>query len=373
MGNLYAGCLTMPGFADIDKTAGPRLSPDNVVLTGEIAELRTKHAMLSKELNELTAALALANTQFTEGTDRIRIFNIEMAVYEKEMKETQGHIFALKKRRAMAVTASGVEQEFNRQEKILTTLGAKQRELNKLLIEIESNTKLFDQTLADKTAVVERLSLTISDMQPRRKALVVEVAELEAAAKIFIEAERLSGELGTLTTGITAHTNEINGLKAFVAEAEPEAAALQAQISEFEQSLAALEQANKEIKELTAQKASLIGEVERLEDKESALSLDSGKLQRELDKQTEILKDHKAVNETNRGNVPALEKELLTYNERIAGAKINLTKRGESKRKKDMELDNFEKALATKLRLESELLNIEEGTAALGEIVRSTL
>ncbi|MBF0568250.1 MAG: hypothetical protein HQK95_05220 [Nitrospirae bacterium] len=361
----------MPILANIDKTADPLLSPDNIVLTGEITELRDKHARFSKELKELAGALALANTQLTEGTDRTRLFNVEMAVHEKEMKEMQGHIFALKKRRAMAGTAGGVEQEFNRQESILRTLGAKQRELNKLLLEVESNTKLYEQTLADKLAVVERLSLTIADMQPRRKALVEEVAVLEGVAKIFIEAERLAGQLGTITTGIDEHTAEIKDLRAYVAEAAPETTALEAQISELEQSLAALEQANRELKELTAQKASLIGEVESLEDKDRALSLDCGKLQRELDKQTGTLDEIKAVNAANRANAPALEKELLACNEKIAEARVNLTKHGESKRKKDLELENFEKALDTKLRLESELMYIEEGTAALGEIARS--
>ncbi|WP_420264729.1 hypothetical protein [Candidatus Magnetominusculus dajiuhuensis] len=411
----------MPILANIDKTADPRLSPDNIVLTGEITELRDKHARFSKELKELAGALALANTQLTEGTDRIRLFNVEMAVHEKEMKEMQGHIFALKKRRAMAGTAGGVEQEFNRQENILRTLGAKQRELNKLLLEVESNTKLYEQTLADKLAVVERLSLTIADMQPRRKALVEEVAVLEGVAKIFIEAEQLSGELDTLTAAVKQHTNELNGLKAFtdecyingnltlkcteelnvllnnfikacshdgnipqicknelnvlkafVAEFEPEATSLDAQVREFEQKIDALEhEMGRENRELTAQKASLIEMVERLEEQDGALSLETAKLQRELDKQTEILKDRKAVNETNRANAPALEKELLACNEKIAEARVNLTKHGESKRKKDLELENFEKALATKLRLESELMYIEEGTAALGEIARS--
>ncbi|KWT94841.1 hypothetical protein [Candidatus Magnetominusculus xianensis] len=349
----------------------PRKSPDNIVLAAEITQLREKHAKLSKELTELTGALDAANKNLTEGDDRIRSYNTEMAVHEKEMKEMQGHIFELKKRRAMAGTASGVEQEFNRQERLLSSLGAKQRELNKLLMEIESNTKLYEETMSDKTAVLQRLLLNLDDMQPKRRALIEEVSGLEAVAKIFIEAERLSGELGTLTEGITRHTTELNTLKAFIAEVEPETSALEAQIKGLEQTLAALEQTNREIKELIAKKSSVIEAVERLEEEEKSLSLDSGKLQRELDKQTETLKNRKAENETNRASAGALEKELKTYNEKIAEAKINLTKHGESKRKKDAELEKFENALASKLNLESELVYIEEGTAALGKIVRS--
>ncbi|MBF0457182.1 MAG: hypothetical protein HQK99_04725 [Nitrospirae bacterium] len=355
----------------IERNDGRRMSPDNIVITGEITELRTRRARLSKELSDLTDALNLANKQFADGSDRIRVYNVEMAVHEKEMKEMQGHIFALKKRRAMAGTEGGVEHEFNRQEKLLNTLGAKQRELNKLLLEIEANTKLYEETMADKTAVVERLSLTISDMQPKRKALVDEVAVLEALAKIFIEAERLAGELGVLTTGITQCTDEINALKAFVAEAEPQTAALETEVGELEQRLEALEQANREVKELTAQKASLTETIGSLEQREKSLSLNAGELQGQLDKQTEILKERKAANEANRASAPALAKELLAYDEKIAGAKINLTKHAESKRKKDLEMENIEINLASKFRLESELLYIEKGTAALGEIVRS--
>ncbi|MBF0516344.1 MAG: hypothetical protein HQK97_04370 [Nitrospirae bacterium] len=349
----------------------PRQSPDNIVLAGEITQLRQSHAKLAAQLSELTAALDLANRQLTEGTERISAYNTEMAVHEKEMKEMQGHIFALKKRRAMAGTASGVEQEFNRQEKLLTSLGAKQRQLNAQLMEIESNTKLFEEIMSEKTAVFERLLLNIDDKQPKRRALIGEVSDLESAAKIFIEAEQLSGELGTLTTSISELTYELKALKSFIAEAEPETTALETQIAELGQSLAELEKTNREIKELTAQKASSIEVVERLEDQQRALSLEEGKLQRELDKQTDILKERKAINEANRASAPALQTQLKSLNEKIAEAKINLTKHGESKRKKDLELEKFENALASKLRLESELLYIEEGTSALGEIVRS--
>lgn len=349
----------------------PRKSTDNIALLREIAALREKHAKLSTQRSELTDALDHANKKYADDSDRIRSFNVEMAVREKEMREMQGHIFALKKRRAMAGSDSSVADEFNRQERLLNTLSTKHSELSKVLLEIESNMKLYSEVMADKTATLQRVSMNLGDREPKRNALADEVAALEAAAKIFIEAERLDGELGVLTDQIAKHTSEIKSLKAYIAEAEPEAAALETEIGGLEKELSALEQANKEIKELTAQKAAMIDAVEQLEDQDKALALDNSKSQRDLDKLSETLKERKAVNETNKAAAPAIEAELRTYSAKISDAKINLTKYGELKKKRDMELQKFENALNAKLELETEILLIEEGTAALGEIARS--
>jgi chromosome segregation ATPase len=349
------------------------MSPDNIVLIGEISGLRARHAKLAKDLGDLTGGLSLANKRFAENSAKIRVFNIELAVHEKEMKEMQGHIFALKKRRTTVGSPRHVEEEFNRQETLLKNLTARHRELNSLLLEIESNTKLFEQTMSDKGAIVERLSTNIDDLRPRRKSLAEEVSGLEAIAKIFIEAEQLSRELGTLTTAINQHTNELNDLKAFISAAEPETANLDVLVGGLQQRCDTLERETREIQELLARKSSSIEAVERLDEQEKALSLEVGKLQRELDKQAEILGARKAVNETNRLNAPSLEKELSACNEMIAEARENLAKHSESKKKKEGELNKFAEALASKLRLESELLSLEEGVAALGENVRSAV
>ena len=208
----------------------------------EVAELRELQARMQRDRDLTAQEFHSSQERFDRETARLTELNTELAVVERQLKDTRNEILLL--RRSLAGTKSKVlalEEEFTNREAELFQLRQEAKRLQQETEPLESRSK---EALHSRDAFSRKhqgLSSAVEHYEVRRSKLVKEIEELLTSTET--EREGILGEMHHAAIALMNRIVERDRVKHLVAREAASVATLRESVSRLDRKLQSIQEA----------------------------------------------------------------------------------------------------------------------------------
>jgi chromosome segregation ATPase len=279
----------------------------------EVAELRKLHARARQDHSAMAQELQSIQEQFDREAGRLTALSTELAVVERQLKDTRNEILLL--RRDLSGTKSKVvalDEEFANREADLSQLRQTGNRLHGEAERLESQEREAIAAIAAIDQKRRRLLSAIEQDEARRSRLVKEIEE----RLVLTEAERegILGDLQDASITFLSRIVERDSVKEILAREEASVAALSEGVSRLDNKRRSLQEA-----EMLHQKRSALGtEISNLENQVKSVDLGIQELQKALAAGQTELDMVSRENGERRSTMSELENRVGPYDELVS-------------------------------------------------------
>ena len=319
----------------------------------DMAELRKRRNALHKESSKLSEEMQLITPKVEKRIAQLRASGKTLAAVEKDVKDTQGKISLLIRKRAeMDKRAVFFQKELSE----IQTIEAEQTQLrhtnDELTTEIENkegDIRVVSESIADFKAGMNEMIFQVAEQEAERDSLSKDIAQI--MENTSLNRDKMEAELNDLSVDFVRKVGERDTLKERLSTIERETENINESIAGLEQKIQFLE----EVKNLHAQRNTLRAGLEKQKTESLSLAAKREELQKTLsDKQ----KQHDALSTENaerKEEMISLEEQVSVYVGALSTAQAAKEEWSSSLELVEQSAEGLIKDLGEKIRLEEEL------------------
>ena len=325
----------------------------------DVSKLHKRRDLARKTLNDLSEELKRISSELEERTPQLTALRRGLAVTEREIKDSQGEIFLLhRKRIEIDETSSVLLKEIQTREAELAKLNNSKDGLNTDIKNIEIDVQETSNAASVLEAKKQDVSSRVDEMEAEKRRLSDDMSQI--LSKTSLDREKIEEELNDLSTTLFNSIAERDALKQQLSAQETATNEMTKEVSELDEKVALLE----EIKALQGERVSLKADVEKQEGEVRSLAPRLKELQKISDVKQEQADKLSTENAERKYSVDSLEKEVKVYDEALSALDGAQERLKSSSKRAEQDRDVLKKLLIDKARLEEEL------RTAMGKVTR---
>jgi chromosome segregation ATPase len=332
----------------------------------DISKLHKRRDLARKTLNELSEELKRISSELEERTPQLTALRRGLAVTEREIKDSQGEIFLLHRKRTEIDQVSSVLL------KDIQTRGAELAKLNNSKDGLNTDIKNIEIDIQEASNAASALeakkqdgSSRVDEMEAEKRRLSDDMSQI--LSRTSLERDKIEAELNDLSTALFHSIAERDGLKQQLSAQETATNEMTKGVSELDEKVALLE----EIKALQGERVSLKADIEKQEGEVRSLAPRLKEVQKISDEKQEQADRLSTENAERKYSVDSLEKEVVVYDEAVSALDSAQERWKSSSQLAEQGRNVLKKLFIDKARLEEKLRTAMEKVTGTVEVMKA--